>query len=303
MLSNWRTVAVWLLASAGLLVLAPAATSASPPGVVCTLKPGRATLAPDARRGLAHHLRQYPDLSAASRTQRRAALRLLARVRAAAMRWRDVRRAAASGFDTHTGKRGAADAAVGYLHAEHRRFSDDGRILDPRATRVAHLRDPAGAAARAGRRDVQRPARRARADAGRRDRPLALPPRLRQGRQARASRRSPTAPALAEPPARRGARCCTSGSPATSGARSRCTPRCPSSVATACSAPARAAPGPGARRCDSDALSRSAPPGVVSGSEVVVTAACLPDRHTQASGPRGREKTGALCSPFAVRAG
>ena len=131
MLSNWRTVAVWLLASA-VLVLAPAATSASPPGVLCTLKPGRVTLAPDARRGLAHHLRQYPDLSAASRTQRRAALRLLTRVRAAAMRWRDVRRAAASGFDTHTGKRGAADAAVGYLHAEHRRFSHDGRILDPR---------------------------------------------------------------------------------------------------------------------------------------------------------------------------
>ena len=44
--------------------------------------------------------------------------------------------------------------------------------------------------------------------------------------------------------------------------------------------------------------------GVFSDSEVVVTAACLPDPHTQASGRRARrEKTGALCTPLVVRAG
>ena len=39
--------------------------------------------------------------------------------------------AAASGFDTHLARRAPGDDAVGYLHAEHRRYSADRRILDP----------------------------------------------------------------------------------------------------------------------------------------------------------------------------
>lgn len=82
-------------------------------------------------RGLANHLRQYPDLTLATPGQRRAAARLLRRVRGATARWRDVKAAAAGGFDTHLASRAAGDDVVGYLHAEHRRYSADRRILDP----------------------------------------------------------------------------------------------------------------------------------------------------------------------------
>jgi hypothetical protein len=47
------------------------------------------------------------------------------------MRWRDARKAAASGFNTHLARRSSGDDAVGYLHAEHRRYSADKHILDP----------------------------------------------------------------------------------------------------------------------------------------------------------------------------
>ena len=47
------------------------------------------------------------------------------------LRWRNVRAAAASGFDTHLAKRAPGDDAVGYLHAEHRRNSADRRDLAP----------------------------------------------------------------------------------------------------------------------------------------------------------------------------
>jgi hypothetical protein len=120
-----------LAALLGVLVWAPVAIPATAPRVLCTLKPGEATLAPDLLRGLAHHLRQYPDPALATPGQRRAAKRLLARVRDATARWRDVSHAAASGFDTHLARRAAGDDAVGYLHAEHRRYSHDGHILDP----------------------------------------------------------------------------------------------------------------------------------------------------------------------------
>jgi hypothetical protein len=43
-----------------------------------------------------------------------------------------VKAARASGFDTHLARRAAGDDAVGYLHAEQRRFSDDRHVLDPR---------------------------------------------------------------------------------------------------------------------------------------------------------------------------
>jgi hypothetical protein len=120
-----------LAASLCVLVWVPVAMPASAPRVLCTLQPGQATLAPDALRGLAHHLRQYPDVALATPGQRRAASRLLARIRDATARWRDVRQAAASGFDVHLGRHTRGDQAVGYLHAEHRRYSHDGHVLDP----------------------------------------------------------------------------------------------------------------------------------------------------------------------------
>jgi len=115
---------------AGLLA-APAAQPSYVPRVVCTLPPGEKTLAAGTRHGLAAHLAQYPDLSLATAAERRNAERLLARLRATTKRWRDARAAKRSGFDTHLAKRASGDDSVGWLHAEHRRFSADRRILDP----------------------------------------------------------------------------------------------------------------------------------------------------------------------------
>ena len=56
--------------------------------------------------------------------------RLLERARAASTRWTSVTAARASGFNTHLAKRAPGDDAIGYLHAEHRRFSADRHILD-----------------------------------------------------------------------------------------------------------------------------------------------------------------------------
>ena len=120
-----------LIALVGALVVVPAATPSYSPKVLCTLPPGERTLAAGVRHGLAAHLAQYPDLSLATPGQRQKAERLLARLRSATVRWRDVRAAKRSGFDTHLAKRAAGDDSVGWLHAEHRRFSADRRILDP----------------------------------------------------------------------------------------------------------------------------------------------------------------------------
>jgi len=120
-----------LAATVCALVWLPVAISASAPGVLCTLKPGQETLPPETRHGLAHHLQQYPDVPLATERQRLAAERLLARAEAATLRWRDVKAAAAAGFDTRLAKRAPGDDAVGYLHAEHRRNSADRRNFDP----------------------------------------------------------------------------------------------------------------------------------------------------------------------------
>jgi len=125
-------IAIALTVFAGALLIAPTATPAYAPKALCTLPPGRATLAAGVRHGLAAHLTQYPDLSLARPSERQAAERLLDRVRAATSRWRDVRMAKRSGFDTHLAQRAPGDLAVGWLHAEHRRFSADRDALDPR---------------------------------------------------------------------------------------------------------------------------------------------------------------------------
>jgi hypothetical protein len=118
-----------LLSSGFALVWVPAAVPATP-AVVCTLAPGQTSLLPGVRHGLAAHLRQYPDLSLATSAQKRAARRLLERARAASTRWTSVTAARAAGFNTHLAKRAPGDDSIGYLHAEHRRFSADRHTLD-----------------------------------------------------------------------------------------------------------------------------------------------------------------------------
>jgi hypothetical protein len=93
---------------------------------------GSGKLPPEALRGNENRLHQYPTVSLASNAQRAAARRLLAEIRATVRGFQDPRRAAAAGFDTRTARRRIGDFAVHYLHAEHHRYSHDGRYLDPR---------------------------------------------------------------------------------------------------------------------------------------------------------------------------
>ena len=130
--SRTNVLPLALVASACVALPAQASAPAPKPGILCTLAPGQTSLAPGARHGLAAHLLQYPDLALATPAQKAAAVDLLARARAASVRWRDVKVARAHGFDTHLAKRAPGDTAVGYLHAEHRRFSADRRYLDPK---------------------------------------------------------------------------------------------------------------------------------------------------------------------------
>ncbi len=90
----------------------------------------RPTLPPETLRGPAYDLEQYATPSLATPAQLVAATRFWAELKRAAARWRDPRAAARAGFNTHPARR--PPARVGYLHAEHRRYSHDGRFLDPR---------------------------------------------------------------------------------------------------------------------------------------------------------------------------
>jgi hypothetical protein len=100
--------------------------------LLCHLAPGATSLPAGRLRGLAHHLRQYPDVALATRPQRRAAQRLLIELRKSVRRWQNPRDAAEAGFDLHTARRAAGDRTPHYLHAENLRFARDGRYLDPR---------------------------------------------------------------------------------------------------------------------------------------------------------------------------
>lgn len=92
---------------------------------------GGAKLPPQTLRGNEYLLDQYPTVSLATPSQRTAAWRLLAEVRAAAKKWPTLQAAQAAGFDTHTLHREAADLSVHFLHAENHRFSHDTHYLDP----------------------------------------------------------------------------------------------------------------------------------------------------------------------------
>jgi hypothetical protein len=84
-----------------------------------------------ALRGNEFRLNDYPTLSLATPQQRSSAVRLLARVRAAARRWPTPRAARAAGFDTHTVPRHRDDLSVHFLHAENHAFSHNNDFLDP----------------------------------------------------------------------------------------------------------------------------------------------------------------------------
>jgi hypothetical protein len=89
-----------------------------------------AKLPPQALRGPETRLREYPTLSAATAAERAAARRLRARLRSAARRWPTPRAARAAGFRTRRVRPDGEPAGL-YLHAEHRRNSDDDVYLAP----------------------------------------------------------------------------------------------------------------------------------------------------------------------------
>jgi hypothetical protein len=103
-----------------------AATTPQAAGASLSTQPRK--LPPGALRGPENALRQYPTISLATPAQRAAARQLLAEMRSAARRWRNPEAAAAAGFTTHTARHRVA--TVGYLHAEHRRWSGDRVYLD-----------------------------------------------------------------------------------------------------------------------------------------------------------------------------
>lgn len=111
-------------------LLAGIALASAAPAGLSSLQAG--ALPPGTLRGPENRLDEYPTVSLASNSQRAAARRLLAEIRSSARGWRDLRKAAAAGFDTHTVSRQAGDRSVHYLHAEHRRYSADHVYLDPR---------------------------------------------------------------------------------------------------------------------------------------------------------------------------
>jgi hypothetical protein len=93
--------------------------------------PPKDKLPPETLRGPIERLRQYPALSLATPEERTAAETLWATTRAATSVWADPRAARRSGFRVHRASRKAGDVSPHWLHAEHHRWSNDDRFLDP----------------------------------------------------------------------------------------------------------------------------------------------------------------------------
>jgi hypothetical protein len=129
----YRTTALALILALPLL-LAPAAAT----------EPGRHRLPPQTVRGLAHLLDQYPSPQLATPTQRAASRRLLDAMRKSSRRWHDPDAAAEAGFATRRPYRKLGDTRVMWFHAEHRRWSHDGRYLDPKRPEVLIYADMPG---------------------------------------------------------------------------------------------------------------------------------------------------------------
>ena len=92
---------------------------------------GEGKLPPETLRGPIDRLRQYPVLSLASADERAAAELLWGRTRAATSAWQDPRAARSAGFRVHRARRQPGDASPHWLHAEHHRWSNDDRFVDP----------------------------------------------------------------------------------------------------------------------------------------------------------------------------
>ena len=125
----------------------PAAAPAPPAGVLCTLPEGAARLPASARRGLIGHLEQYPNLSLATASERRAAQRVLDMLGARAVRWTTLDAARRAGFETRLAQRASSDRRPHYLHAERLRERTDDRVFDPaRPKALIFAREPGRAA-------------------------------------------------------------------------------------------------------------------------------------------------------------
>jgi hypothetical protein len=104
---------------------------------------GRGLLPPTALRGPENRLHQYPTISLATPEELAAAKRLRAELRHSVHRWPTPRAAKAAGFDTRRVRR-TGDPAGFYLHAEHRRNSNDHLYLDPRRPEALIYANPRG---------------------------------------------------------------------------------------------------------------------------------------------------------------
>ena len=79
-------------------------------------------------------LQQYPDVSLATPAQRAAAAHILQVTRRTSLPYRNAAAAERAGFDTRLARK--PPAAVGFLHAENRRYSADLDFFDPRRPEV-----------------------------------------------------------------------------------------------------------------------------------------------------------------------
>ncbi len=179
-----RVVLVGLVGGLALL-LVPAAIPAAPLNIVCTLRPGQTVLPARTAHGLAAHLLQYPDLSLATTAERNSASRVLELTRTAAARFSNAGAAKRAGFETHLAKHTASSPAVGYLHAESRRYSNDGHYFDPRRPEALIYANQAGHKLVLIGVMFSMPRGEARPHPRRPDRPLALASHLRSGEQTR----------------------------------------------------------------------------------------------------------------------
>jgi hypothetical protein len=102
-------------------------------------------LPPGALRGQASRLDQYPTLSLATTSQRAAATRLLAELRARGRVWSSPASARKLGYHVGRARRTARNRrTVMWLHAESRAYSNDRLYLDPRRPESLIYADVAG---------------------------------------------------------------------------------------------------------------------------------------------------------------
>jgi hypothetical protein len=97
--------------------------------------PGGAEKLPASRRrGLIDHLLQYPDVTLATKGERRRAERTLAQLVSAAKdgNWRDPKAAARAGYGVRTAPRRPGDDSIHYFHSERHQEPRGRALLNPR---------------------------------------------------------------------------------------------------------------------------------------------------------------------------